>query len=64
MALLQFWHSLGVPLQLPPKDQGKQEPWKSGEIRTSNNNMIHQGLSTNLSKEYELEVVSNVETMT
>ena len=26
IALLQSWHSRGVPLQLPPKEFGKQEP--------------------------------------
>ena len=26
LARLQSWHSGGVPLQLPPKDWGKQEP--------------------------------------
>ena len=27
IAWLQSWHCLGVPLQLPPKSRGKQEPW-------------------------------------
>ena len=27
IALLQCWHSRGVPLQLPPKESGKQEPF-------------------------------------
>jgi len=26
LTLLQGWHSRGVPLQRPPKDQGKQDP--------------------------------------